>query len=102
MLVPFDSELLTHNKSLGHDFANQKNGPQSSVLFSTVLCCDEHGAQMSVTLRCLLQHKTKGSFTAFSASSTEKADHSKPLHQNFRLFSKQPHTHTLHNTVEPE
>ena len=57
------------------------------VLFPTVLCCDmEHGAQMSVTLCCLLQHKTKGSFTAFSASFTEKADNSKPLHQNFRLF----------------
>jgi len=36
--------------------------------------------------------KTKGSFTAFSASSAEKADNSKPLHQSFRLFSKQPST----------
>ena len=73
LLIPFDSGLSTHTKPLGHDFANQKNGPQCSVLFPTVLCCDmEHGAQMSVTLCCLLQHKTKGSFTAFSASSTCK------------------------------
>ena len=50
----------THTKPLGHDFANQKNGPQCGVLFPTVLCCDmEHGAQMSVTLCCLLQQKPR-------------------------------------------
>ena len=94
LLVPFDSGLSTHTQqAAGARFCEPENCPQSSVLFSTVLCCDmEHGAQMSVTLCCLPQHKTKGSFTAFSASSTEKADNSKPLHQNFRLFSKQPTT----------
>ena len=88
LLVPFDSGLSTHTQqAAGARFCEPENCPQSSVLFSTVLCCDmEHGAQMSVTLCCLLQHKAKGSFTAFSASSTEKADNSKPL------FSKQPTT----------
>ena len=72
VLIPFDSGLSTHSKPLGHDFANQKNGPQCSVLFSTVLCRDmEHGAQMSVTLCCLLQQKTKGSFTAFRRRRTK-------------------------------
>ena len=48
VLIPFDSGLSTHSKPLGHDFANQKNGPQCSVLFSTVLCRDmEHGANVS-------------------------------------------------------
>jgi len=80
-------------QAAGAQFCEPENGPQSSVLFSKVLCCDmEHGAQMSVTLCCLLQHKTKDFFTAFSASSWEKADNSKPLHQNFRLFSKQSTT----------
>ena len=69
LLIPFDSglsTLSTHSKPL-----NQKDGPQCSVLFPTVLCCDmEHGAQMSVTLRCLLQQKHKRNFTAFSASYT--------------------------------
>ena len=59
LLIPFDSGLSTLTKPLGHDFANQKNCPQCSVLLPMVLCCDmEHGAQMSVTLCCLLQHKT--------------------------------------------
>ena len=72
LLIPFDSGLSTHSKPLGHDFANQKDGPQCTVLFPKVLCCHmEHGAQMSLTLRCLRQHKTKGSFTAFRAISTE-------------------------------
>ena len=62
LLIPFDSGISTHThtKPLGHDFANQKNGPQCGVLFPTVLCCDmEHGAQMSVTLCCLLQQKPR-------------------------------------------
>ena len=93
LLIPFDSGLSTHSKPLGHHFSNQKMVLNLVCCFPTVLCCDmEHGAQMSVTLCCLPQHKTKGSFTAFSASSTEKAGNSKPLHHNFRLFSKQPTT----------
>ena len=72
LLIPFDSGLSTHSKPPGHDFANQKDGPQCTVLFPKVLCCHmEHGAQMSMTLRCLRQHETKGSFTAFRAISTE-------------------------------
>ena len=72
LLIPFDSGLSTLTKPLGHDFANQKNCPQCSVLLPMVLCCDmEHGAQMSVTLCCLLQQKTKGSFTAFRRRRTK-------------------------------
>ena len=91
LLIPFDSVLSTHTKPLGHVLRTSKTVLNVVCCSPTVLCCDmEHGAQMSVTLCCLPQHKTKGSFTAFTASSTEKADNSKPLHQSFRLFSKQP------------
>ena len=58
-----------------------------------VLCCDmERGAQMSVMLCCFLQHKTKEVSRRSAQVPLKKADKSKPLHQSFWLFSKQPAT----------
>ena len=59
LLLPFDSGFPTHSKPLGHDFRTKKWSVIKCVV-STVLCCDmEHGAQMSVTSRYLLQQKPK-------------------------------------------
>jgi len=52
----------------------------------------EHGAQMFVTLCCLLQQKPKEVSRRSVQFPPKKADKSKPLHPNFRLFSKQPTT----------
>ena len=95
LLVPFGSGFFchTHSKPLGHDFTNKKNWPPCCVLFPMVLCCDmERGAQMSVMLCCFLQHKTKEVSRRSAQVPLKKADKSKPLHQSFRLFGKQPTT----------
>ena len=92
LLLPFDSGFSTHSKPLGHDFRT-KTWSVINCVVSTVLCCDmEHGAQMSVTSRCLLQQKPKEVSRRSAQFPLKKADKSKPLHPIFRLFSKQPTT----------
>ena len=94
LLLPFDSGFPTHthSKPLGHDFRTKKWSIIKCVV-STVLCCDmEHGAQMSVTLRCLLQQKPTEVSRRLVQFPLKKADKSKPLHPIFRLFSNQPTT----------
>ena len=86
------SSVHTHSKPLGHDFRTKKWSVIKCVV-STVLCCDmEHGAQMSVTLRCLLQQKPNEVSRRSVQFPLKNADKSKPLHPIFRLFSKQPTT----------
>ena len=83
LLLPFDSGFPTHSKLLGHDFRTKKWSVIKCVV-STVLCCDmEHGAQMSVTLRCLLQQKPTEVSRRSVQFPLKKADKSKPLHPNF-------------------
>ena len=94
LLLPFDSGFPTHSKPLGHDFRTKKWSVIKCVV-STVLCCVcdmEHGAQMSVTLRCLLQQKPTEVSRRLVQFPLKKADKSKPLHPIFRLFSNQPTT----------
>ena len=45
---PFDSGLSTHTKPLGHDFANQKHGPQCVCCFPR--CCV---VTWNMVLKCL-------------------------------------------------
>ena len=90
MLLPFVAGFRAHSKPLGHGFTNQ-NRPHCCVLFPKVLCSDmERGAQVSVMMCGLLQHKTKEVSRRSAQVSLKKADKGKPLHQSFRLFSKQP------------
>ena len=90
MLSPFVAGFLTHSKPLGHGFMN-KIRPHCCALFPKVLCSDmERGAQVSVMMCCLLQHKTKEVLRLSAQVPLKKADKSKPLHQSFWLFSRQP------------
>ena len=73
------------------------------VLFPSLLGCNMNMALKSLctwvvgvtqwgVVFCLLQHKTKGVLRRSARVPLKKVEKSKPLHQNFRLFSKQPTT----------
>ena len=88
LLIPFGSRFFTASR-WGTILRTRKIVRQCCVLFPPVLCSDmERGAQMSVMLCCLPQHKTKEVSPRSAQVPLKKAERSKPLVQSCPLFGK--------------